>query len=125
MSWPDGIIRYKDGTTRALTRATLASDWADMPIHNIVRIEINPAFFASDPGEAVMVSGGDAYWAYAEGANSFVLGVRSYEWDETGTSWDLTKPNFHEFVFDKRTGRARVERDQTAIPAQALVRYAE
>lgn len=127
MSWPDAIIRYKDGTTRALSRATLAANWTDMPIHNIDRIDINPAFFASDPGSAVVMSGGDAYWGYAEGANSFVLGIHH------PPIWGPYEPphppeveeSWYEFVFDKRTGRARSEREVTSIPAQALVRYAD
>ena len=125
MPWPDTIVRYKDGSTRALTRSTLASDWTNLPVRGIDRIDVDPPFFGAQGGFGAVISGGDAYWAYAEGANGFVLGVRSYEWDATGTSWDLTKPQYHEYVFDKRTGRARTERDQTAVPAQALVRYAE
>lgn len=125
MPWPECIVRYKDGSTRAITRATLAQDWADMPIHGIDRIDFDPPYFGATGGFSLVVSGGDAYWGYTEGANTVVFGVRSYEWDATGTSWDLTKPQWYEFLFDKRDGKPRTEREATGIPPQALVRYAD
>ena len=123
MPFPEAIVYYKDGTTVAVTRASLAQDWVNMPVHGVDHIDFDPAYFGT--GAVVHTAGGgDAYWGYAEGANYYVFGVRTYEWTPEGT-WDLTKPNYTEYVFDRRTNNGMTIRYVTSIPAQALVRYAD
>ncbi len=42
------------------------------------RIDIDGPYFGLSESSLLVISGGDAYWAYGEGANGYVLGVRSY-----------------------------------------------
>ncbi len=126
MPFPEAIVYYKDGSTVSITRASLAQNWVDMPIHNVDRIEFDPAYFGDSQSIVHTAGGGDAYWGYTEGANSFVFGVRTYEWlPPSYDTWDLTKPNYTEYVFDKRPNQPMTIRYVSGIPSQALVRYAD
>lgn len=121
MPLPTIVITYADDSTRTIAPSTisdLVQQW-DVTLDGIVRIDLNPGQ-PNDRGVDFIFSGGDRFWAYAETANTVVLGWRRPALD-VGTPNEVPE-QFEEAVYDRRTNVGWVDREPTSIPLAVTVK---